>query len=197
MVHYSFSFTLIRQQVGGVFFDVGSHVKPKRLQRTKSFGLRWKLSPQLCFCYMMFLDAWVIVLSIYKYFILFFIFLTLLMYSLRFLRKKFKLLVKMIYLSIYFLHVRLNVRLDYDNINSILLLFPKKKFLYFFPLWNCTLGFFKRKKSYNLLFFPFFIFYYFELHFCWVLLIFFRYITQCFWFYGKKKKNWVWESLLI
>ena len=113
--------------MGGVFFDVGSHVKPKRLQRTKSFGLRWKLSLQLCFCYMMFLDAWVIVLSIYKYFILFFIFVTLLMYSLRFLRKKFKLLVKMIYLSIYFLHVRLNVRLDYDNINSILLLFPKKK----------------------------------------------------------------------
>ena len=36
----------LRQQVGGVIFDVGSHVKPKRLQRTKSFGLRWKFSPQ-------------------------------------------------------------------------------------------------------------------------------------------------------
>ena len=35
-----FSFTLISQQVGGVIFDVGSHAKPKRLQRTKSFGLR-------------------------------------------------------------------------------------------------------------------------------------------------------------
>ena len=36
----------------------------------------------------MFLDARVIVLSIYKYFILFFIFRILLVYSLRFLRKK-------------------------------------------------------------------------------------------------------------
>ena len=45
-------------------------------------------SKLLCFCYMMFLDAWVIVLSIYEYFILFFIFLVLLVYALRFLRKK-------------------------------------------------------------------------------------------------------------
>ena len=73
-------------------------------------------------------------------------------------KKKFKFVVEIIYLSIYFSHVRLDVRLDYDNINTILLLFPKKKNLYFFPLWNCTLGFFKRKKSYNLLFFPFFLF---------------------------------------
>ena len=98
-------------------------------------------------------------------------------------KKKFKFVVKLIYLSIYFSHVRL----DYENINTTLLLFQKKKILYFFPLWNCTLGFFKRKKSYNLLFFPSFIFYYFELYFCWVLLIFFRYFTRCFWFYGKKK----------
>ena len=40
MVHYSFGFMLIRQQVGEVIFDVESYVKPKRLQRTKSFGLR-------------------------------------------------------------------------------------------------------------------------------------------------------------
>ena len=76
----------------------------------------------------MFLDAWVIVLSIYKYFILFFIFLILLVYSLRFLRKKFKFVVKLfIYLFIYLSHVRLDDRLDYDNINTILLIFPKKK----------------------------------------------------------------------
>ena len=37
---------------------------------------------------MMFLDGWVIVLSVYKYFILFFIFPILLVYSLRFLRKQ-------------------------------------------------------------------------------------------------------------
>ena len=65
-------------------------------------------------------------------------------------------MLKIIYLSIHFSHVGLEVTLNYDNINTMLLLFQKKKFLYFFPLWNCTLGFFKRKKSYNLLLFPFF-----------------------------------------
>ena len=41
----------------------------------------------LCLSYMMFLDTWVIVLSIYKYFILLFIFLILLVYSLSFFKK--------------------------------------------------------------------------------------------------------------
>ena len=67
---------------------------------------------------MMFLDALVIVLSVYEYFVF-----------------------KMIYFSIYFSHIGLEVRLDYDSINTILLLFSEK-FLYFFPLWNCTLLFF-------------------------------------------------------
>ena len=42
-------------------------------------------------------------------------------------KKKFKFVVKIIYLSIYFSHVRLDDRLDYDNITTILLIFPKKK----------------------------------------------------------------------
>ena len=119
-------------------------------------------SKLLCFCYMMFLDAWVIVLSIYKYFILFFIFLILLVYSLRFLRKKFKFVVKLfIYLFIYLSHVRLDDRLDYDNINTILLLFWKKKNLLFSPLklysWFLFLFFYKEKdlQSFN---FPFLYF---------------------------------------
>jgi len=66
---------------------------------------------------MMFLDALVIVLSVYEYFVF-----------------------KMIYFSIYFSHIGLEVRLDYDSINTILLF--SEKFLYFFPLWNCTLLFF-------------------------------------------------------
>ena len=36
-------------------------------------------------------------------------------------------MVKIIYLSIYLSHVRLDDRLDYNNINTILLIFPKKK----------------------------------------------------------------------
>ena len=81
----------------------------------KIFCLSSKL---LCIFYMMFLDALVIVLSVYEYFVF-----------------------KMIYFSIYFSHIGLEVRLDYDSINTILLLFSEK-FLYFFPLWNCTLLFF-------------------------------------------------------
>ena len=42
-------------------------------------------------------------------------------------KKKFKFVVKIIYLSFYFSHVSLDVRLDYDNITTILLIFPKKK----------------------------------------------------------------------
>ena len=153
----------------------------------------------LCFCYMMFLDAWVIVLSICKYFILFFIFLILLAYSLQFLRKKkSKFVVKIIYLSIYFSHVRLDDRLDYDNITTILLIFPKKKKkkLLFSPLKLYSWFFFflkeKELQSFN---FPFLYFLLF-----WIVLLlsfinFFRYISQCFWFYGEK--NWVWEGLLI
>ena len=45
-------------------------------------------SKLLCIFYMMFLDAWVIVLSVYEYFMLFFISLILLVYSLKFLRKQ-------------------------------------------------------------------------------------------------------------
>ena len=90
----------------------------------------------------MFLDAWVIVLSIYKYFIYFFIFLILLVYSLRFLEKNFKFVVKIIYLSIYFSHVRLDDRLDYDNINTILPLFTIF-FSSFFPFEIVLLIFFK------------------------------------------------------
>ena len=41
-------------------------------------------------------------------------------------------MVKIIYLSIYLSHVRLDDRLDYNNINTILLIFPKKK-KNFFP----------------------------------------------------------------
>ena len=99
-------------------------------------------SKLLCFCYMIFLDAWIIVLSIYKYFILFFIFLILLVHSLRFLRTKFKFVVKIIYLSIYLSHVRLDDRLDYDNINTILPLFTIF-FSSFFPFEIVLLIFFK------------------------------------------------------
>ena len=45
------------------------------------------ISKLLCFYYMMFLDAWVIVLSVYEYFILL-IFIISLLYYLRFLRKQ-------------------------------------------------------------------------------------------------------------
>ena len=146
-------------------------------------------SKLLCFCYMMFLDAWVIFLSIYKYFILFFIFLILLVYSLRFLRKKFKFVVKLfIYLFIYLSHVRLDDRLDYDNINTILLIFPKKKRKkLLFPLWNCTLDFFffflkeKELQSFN---FPILYFLLFLIVLLLSFINFFRYISQCFWFYG-------------
>ena len=64
---------------------------------------------------------------------------------------------KIIYLSIYFSHIGLEVRLDYDSINTILLLFSKKNSPLFSPLELYSLfGFFKRKNGYNLLFFPFF-----------------------------------------
>ena len=43
-------------------------------------------------------------------------------------------MVKIIYLSIYLSHVRLDDRLDYNNINTILLIFPKKKKKTFSPL---------------------------------------------------------------
>ena len=69
--------------------------------------------------YMLFLDAWVIVLSIYEYFLLFSICLFLLVYSLRF--KKKKNLFKIIYLSIYFSRIGLDVRLNYDSIDTIVL----------------------------------------------------------------------------
>ena len=42
-------------------------------------------------------------------------------------------MVKIIYLSIYLSHVRLDDRLDYNNINTILLIFPQKKKKDFFP----------------------------------------------------------------
>ena len=60
---------------------------------------------------------------------------------------------KIIYLSIHFSYVGLDVGLDYDNLNTILL-FSKKKLLYFFPFGIVVLVFFfkKRKKSCNLLF---------------------------------------------
>ena len=45
-------------------------------------------SKLLCLSYMMFLDTWAIILSIYEYFILLFIFLILLVYPLSFLRKQ-------------------------------------------------------------------------------------------------------------
>ena len=57
-------------------------------------------SKLLCIFYMMFLDAWVIVLSFYEYFMLFFISLILLVYSLRFLRKQIQFCV-LNYLFIY------------------------------------------------------------------------------------------------
>ena len=47
---------------------------------------------------------------------------------------------KIIYLSIHFSYVGLDVRLDYDNINTILLFSKKTSLL--FALWNCTLVFF-------------------------------------------------------
>ena len=65
-------------------------------------------------------------------------------------------MLKIIYLSIHFSHVGLDVILDYDNINTILFLFYFIFLnLYFFSPLELYLGFFKRKKSYNLLFFPF------------------------------------------
>ena len=66
-------------------------------------------------------------------------------------------MLKIIYLSIHFSHVGLDVTLEYSKINTILLF--QKQFSTFFPLWNCTLGFFERKKSYNLLFFSLSIIY--------------------------------------
>ena len=89
----------------------------------------------LCLCYMMFLDTWVIVLSVYKYLILRFIFLISLMYFLRCLRKKKNFVFKIIYLSIYYSHIGL----DYDNIYTTLPLIFVKNFLYFFLRWNCSL----------------------------------------------------------
>ena len=41
---------------------------------------------------------------------------------------------KIIYLSIYFSHIRLEIRLDYDSINTILFIFSKKNFYFFPPL---------------------------------------------------------------
>ena len=55
-------------------------------------------------------------------------------------KKKFYFLFEIIYLSILFSYVGLDVRLDCDRKNTILLF--SKRVLYFFPLWNCTLGFF-------------------------------------------------------
>ena len=109
-------------------------------------------------------------------------------------KKIFNFVLKIIYLSIHFSHVRLDVTLDYDIINTILLLlffFKKKKFSTF-PLWNCTPGFFKRKKSYNFLFFPLFFLFWIVVFFSFIN-FFFRYISWCFWLYGRK--NWVWKIL--
>ena len=69
-------------------------------------------------------------------------------------------MVKIIYLSIYFSHVRLDDRLDYDNITTILLIFPKKKKkTTFFPFEIVLLIFFflkeKELQSFN---FPFLYF---------------------------------------
>ena len=53
---------------------------------------------------------------------------------------------KIIYLSIHFSYVGLDVGLDYDNLNTILL-FSKKKLLYFFPFGIVVLVFKKKKKE--------------------------------------------------
>ena len=74
-------------------------------------------------------------------FILFFIFFISLVCSLRFFFKnKFYFVFKIIYLSIRFSYVGLDVKLDCDKKNTILIF--SKRLLYFSPLWNCTLGFF-------------------------------------------------------
>ena len=62
---------------------------------------------------------------------------------------------KIIYLSIYFSHIGLDVRLDYDSINTILLFFSRK-FSTFFPLGIILFVFLKRKNGYNILFLPLF-----------------------------------------
>ena len=56
--------------------------------------------------------------------------------------KKFNFVFKIIYLSIYLSNIGLEVRLDYDNINTILLLFSKKNSLLFSPLELYSLFFF-------------------------------------------------------
>ena len=48
--------------------------------------------------------------------------------------------LKLFIYYILFSYVGLDVRLDCDRKNTILLF--SKRVLYFFPLWNCTLGFF-------------------------------------------------------
>ena len=80
---------------------------------------------------MMFLDTCVIVLNVYEYFMLFSIFILLLLYSLRFLRKKkFNFVFKIICFYIYFLHIGLDIRLDYDSINTIILFYQNISLLF-------------------------------------------------------------------
>ena len=72
--------------------------------------------------YTMLLDAWVIVLSIYEYFVLLIFFISFEIFK----KKKINFVFKIIYLSTHFSYVGLGVKLDYDNSNTKLLIFIKK-----------------------------------------------------------------------
>ena len=104
---------------------------------------------------MMFLDAWVIALSVYE--VLYLPYLISVFFEI-FKKKKFKFVLKIIYLSIHFSHVGLDVTLDYDNINTILLF--QKKFSTFFPFGVVPLVFLKGKRVTIFYFFPFLLFIY-------------------------------------
>ena len=80
---------------------------------------------------------------------------------------------KIVYLSIHFSHFWLDVKLDYDSINTILLF--SKKILYFFPLCNCILVFF---------------FFFFRLKYTFGLYILGQFLFWSqFWFYYYSSKN--------
>ena len=81
----------------------------------------------------MFLDAWVIVWSVYEYFILLLSPYIISVFSNIFKKTNSILSLKLfIYLFIYYSDVGLNVRLDYDSIYTILLFLKRKKKSSFF-----------------------------------------------------------------
>ena len=147
--------------------------------------------------YMIFLDAWVIVFKHLRIFCITHLLYLISLFFENLNKTKFNFKFKIIYLSIHFLHVGLDVRIYYDSINTIfglitIIMYNRVKFLNLIMYWIFGLitshlkcfAYSGDEFDFDVsVIFPFL----FNLNCSFVEFYkSFLYVSQCFWLYGRK-----------